>query len=526
MDKVIPYLINFGNPIPTRSKATLLNEIAMALIECINIYGKKINKMGKISKISACFWPVRLIPLSDTRACVCSYLMNKQEKLDVGTFAKSPPPPNNVVKGADPSSFFASLRTYNTNFLKKNKNYSRAPVIQEALFNINEIGYFKSFFLNQYNLSSFSEPYFILEGAPIAKSVNQIKIIQDVYNFVGLNDIKMLDSYAQQIINLCEKWIQKSDRDVDKLKGTTVDTREEEKQLNRLNSELKQEKERDLKSSPEELIKSGNYKVPDKSGEFNTHLNSIKNIVERLKNAVSHKDLSLIDQGINDLQLRYNDLGNAITRYNTEISQLKKNLAREGRDVEKTQQKKITDLEKRVSEVERQIGTKHKGLSTDISSAEDITLQIKNEKQSCLDNIEIIKNRDLTNLQKFFNSYSIELNTQNIVVGIPIFIFHFVNPKTNKTTERAPILPVLIDKGKVQRSKITVSFMQELSNQMNKYTPMIDLVEREGEKSNLMESIKNFDTQLEDSINDLRMEKILGKKEADRAKNIIADLVW
>ncbi|MFX1392700.1 MAG: hypothetical protein ACFFAH_03915, partial [Promethearchaeota archaeon] len=78
VEKVIPYLMNLDEVIPARSKATFLNEIAMALIECINIYGaKKINKMGKISKIAMCFWPVRLIPLSDTRACVCSYLMNK-----------------------------------------------------------------------------------------------------------------------------------------------------------------------------------------------------------------------------------------------------------------------------------------------------------------------------------------------------------------------------------------------------------------------------------------------------------------
>ena len=54
----------------------------------------------------------------------------------------------------------------------------------------------------------------------------------------------------------------------------------------------------------------------------------------------------------------------------------------------------------------------------------------------------------------------------------------------------------------------------------------MNLIETEGEKSNLMKAIKNFDTQLEDAINDLRMNKILGKKEAEKAKDIITNLVW
>ena len=90
VNKVIPYLINMGEITPARSQAALLNELAMGLIECIGIYGKKIQKLGKLSKISTAFWPVRLIPLSDTRACVCSYLMNKQEKLSVGNLHKCP----------------------------------------------------------------------------------------------------------------------------------------------------------------------------------------------------------------------------------------------------------------------------------------------------------------------------------------------------------------------------------------------------------------------------------------------------
>ncbi len=122
VDKVIPFLINVGEGIPTRSKATLLDEMAMALNECINIYGKAIKKLGKINRISLCFWPVRLIPLSDTRACVCSYLLNKQEKLSVGKFAQTPPTPENLIQGADPTSFLNSLASYNTTYLKKTQN--------------------------------------------------------------------------------------------------------------------------------------------------------------------------------------------------------------------------------------------------------------------------------------------------------------------------------------------------------------------------------------------------------------------
>jgi hypothetical protein len=107
VDRVIPYLINVGEVIPARSKAALLNEMAMALIECINIYGKSLKKLGKINRISTCFWPVRLIPLNETRACVCSYLLNKQEKLNVGKFSQTPPNPNNVISGADPESCFS-----------------------------------------------------------------------------------------------------------------------------------------------------------------------------------------------------------------------------------------------------------------------------------------------------------------------------------------------------------------------------------------------------------------------------------
>ena len=97
MEKVIPYLINLGDFIPARSKAALLNEMAMALIECTEILGKTINKLGKVNRITNCFWPVKLCPLNDTRACVMSYLGNKQEKLNVGQFAQIPVKPDNII---------------------------------------------------------------------------------------------------------------------------------------------------------------------------------------------------------------------------------------------------------------------------------------------------------------------------------------------------------------------------------------------------------------------------------------------
>jgi hypothetical protein len=54
---------------------------------------------------------------------------------------------------------------------------------------------------------------------------------------------------------------------------------------------------------------------------------------------------------------------------------------------------------------------------------------------------------------------------------------------------------------------------------------MINLVDKGGETGNLMD-IKNLDAKLEESINDLRIRKVLGKKEADRDKNVINDLIW
>ncbi len=60
---------------------------------------------------------------------------------------------------------------------------------------------------------------------------------------------------------------------------------------------------------------------------------------------------------------------------------------------------------------------------------------------------------------------------------------------------------------------------------MNKDNAMINLVDKGGETSNLMD-MKNLDTKLEESINDLRIRKVLGKKEADRDKNVINDLIW
>jgi archaellum component FlaC len=94
-----------------------------------------------------------------------------------------------------------------------------------------------------------------------------------------------------------------------------------------------------------------------------------------------------------------------------------------------------------------------------------------------------------------------------------------------KTFSIIPVLPTLIDNGKIVSTKVKASFRKKLRDLMNKDNAMIDLVETQGDKNNLLE-MKNFDTRLEDAINDLRINKVLGKKQAETAKSIIADLVW
>ena len=522
---VIPFLINVGDVIPARSKATLLDEMAMALNECINIYGKTIKKLGKINRISVCFWPVRLIPLNDTRACVCSYLLNKQEKLSVGKFSQTPPNPSNIIQGADPVSFLNSLASYNTTYLKKTKNYKRGMAIQEALFNASEVDYFKNFFLNQFNVSSFNEPYFLLEGGPIPKSISQAKIIPEVFDFISQADVKLLENYGQNIIKLCDRWIQRGAQETDKLKTKKVDTSDEEKQLTVITKELEAEKARTIEATPEELVKSGKYKISDKTGDLYDNISGTKNSVDRLKNAINKNDLFDAEESLKDLNIKYKDLGNTISRYQTEITQIKKNVQRELNDLERSKQQRIRELESKKSEIERRIQEKHSELSSDLSSAEGTVARIKQEKQSCLDNIDSIRDKEMTSVQNFFNTYSIEIRTKDVVVGVPMFVFYFIDPNTRRTTERAPVLPILIENGSVHRTKVTDSFRTNLRNLMNKDNVMINLVDNGGETGNLME-IKNIDSKLEDAINDLRIRKVLSKREAERDKEIIYNLVW
>ncbi|GAH27939.1 unnamed protein product, partial [marine sediment metagenome] len=319
--------------------------------------------------------------------------------------------------------------------------------------------------------------------------------------------------------------IQKGGKDVDKIRDTKVDTGEEEKQLAILNKELQAEKEREIEKSPEELVKQGKYKINDKTGELNNNLSSIKNSVDSLKNAINNRDLFLVEEGLKDIDVKYTELGNSISRYKTEIAQLRKNVQREISDLEKTRQQKIRELDRKKAEVEKQIEAKHSGLSKDLSSAEVIMAQIKTEKQSCLDNIESVKDKEMTNVQNFFNNYTLEIKTQNVIVGIPIYIFFFTDLNTNRTTERAPVLPILIDKGKKVDTKVKAGFRQKLRDLMNKDNAMIELVETQADKNNLMET-KNLDTRLDDAINDLRVRKILNKKQAETVKEIISNLVW
>jgi hypothetical protein len=529
--KVVPYLINLDETTPRRSKATLINEITMGLIDLIYIYGRKISKLGKIHRITACFWPVRLIPLNNTRACVCSYLLNTSEKLQVGEFKKRPPPPDNVIKASDPESFIDSLRNYNDNYLDtggflSSSNFKRSEVVQEALFSTDEVGFFKNFFLNQYNIDAFSEPYFLLAGDPIAKSVNQIKIAPEIYDFVELKDVKMLDEYADTISSLCDQWIQKAKSTADQLRTTKVDTSEEEEQLAILNQKLKKEKERDLHATPEELIKTGKYKINDKTGEINSNLDSIKKSTRKIRDAIQKSDLFLLDEAMKDLNLQYNNLGDSISRYEKEIAQLKANIDREISDIKRAHQQKIAELENKIAEIERKIEEKHSQLSDKTVSAEEVVQIIKNEKQEALGVIEEIKDEEMTKVQEFIRNYTIEIKTEDRIVGIPIFIFYFTDPQTKKTNKRVPVLPLAIEGGSVQSTKVKEKFRTKLEDLMNKYNPLIDLVEKESEKSNLMEDIKNLDTKLEEAINDLRIDKILKKRTASKAKDVIHNLIW
>ncbi len=261
------------------------------------------------------------------------------------------------------------------------------------------------------------------------------------------------------------------------------------------------------------------------TGDLYNNLSATKNSVDRLKNAVNKNDLFDAEGSLNDVNIKYKDLGNTISRYQTEFAQIRKNVQRELSDLEKTKQQKIKELERKKSEVESKIQAKHSELSSDLTSAEDIIARIKQEKQSCLDNIERIKDVEMTNVQNFFKTYSIEIKTKDVVVGVPMFIFYFIDPNTRRTTERAPVFPILIEGGKVQRTKVTDAFRNKLRDLMNKDNAMINLVEKGGETGNLME-IKNLDTKLEEAINDLRIRKVLGKKEAERDKEIIYNLVW
>jgi hypothetical protein len=472
-----------------------------------------------------CFWPVRLVPLNETRACVCSYLLNKQEKLNVGKFSQPPPNPDNVIQGADPVSFLNSLASYNSTYLKKSKNYKRGTVIQEALFSASEVDYFKNFFLNQYSIGSFNEPYFLLEGGPIPKSIKQAKIVPEVFEFISQRDVGVLDSFGQTIIKLCDRFIQKGTQQTDSLRNRKVDTSEEEKQLGQITRELETEKARKIEESPEELVKTGKYKMSDKTGDLYNNLNATKNSVDRLKNAVNKNDLFESEGALNDVSIKYKDLGNTISRYQTELAQIRKNVQRELSDLEKTKQQKIRELERKKSEVESKIQAKHSELSSNLTSAEDTVARIKQEKQSCLDNIESVKDIEMTNVQNFFKTYSLEIKTKDVIVGVPMFIFYFIDPNTRRTTERAPVFPILIENGRIHRTKVTDSFRTKLRDLMNKDNAMINLVEKGGETGNLME-IKNLDTKLEESINDLRIRKVLGKKEAERDKEIIYNLVW
>ena len=145
---------------------------------------------------------------------------------------------------------------------------------------------------------------------------------------------------------------------------------------------------------------------PQDAVDFRSQINKIKNSNDQLKSAIDKRDLFLVEERIKDLDLKYRDLGNSLSRYKSEIAQLRKNVQREISDLEKTHQQKIRELERKISEVQKQIDAKHSGLSKDLTSAEDVVAQIKQEKQSCLDNLEARKDSEMTDVQNFFNNYT------------------------------------------------------------------------------------------------------------------------
>ncbi len=530
MEKIVPFMIGDEKYVPSQSRRTFLEEIALGICVLFEENGNSMKKWGLIDAISICFWPVRLIPLNDNHACVCSYLFNSAPKIPVGPFKKTLPNPEAVIKASDSSTFIESLSDYDSKYLSNKSNFSRKISIQEALFGVDEISYLKPFLYNQYSIKSFEEKYFNLSADPISKSVNQINIRKEVYDFVNLADVKIIEQYNEKINNLCDKWIDKASKELDAFKVKTVDHSKEERQLERLNKELREEKERDLHDTDEELLASGKFKINNMSSVILKEIESLKNEISKISNFVRDKNLNRITETIQDSYRESQNVQNSIKSFDGEIATLKKNLARERDNIRKNQADKISALESEINEVKAKIDSDEKNYHKELFDIQNNVKKIQELKQKINATISSIKETELDNVQQFLQQYSVEIKTNNVILGIPILVFNFKSQKTDKFKRYMPVLPILISEGKrrgptVQiKSKTKSNFTVRFNNLFNKDKAIKDLVSSESQNNNLIE-IKNFTAQLLESVDELRIKEMVSKKIAANVKDLIESLI-
>lgn len=530
MEKIIPFMIGDVKYVPSQTRRTFIEEIALSLCVLFEENGSIIKKWGTIETISLCFWPVRLIPLNENRACVNSYLFHNAPKILVGPFKKIPLNPEAVIKASDSESFINSLISYNSKYLSNKANFSRKTIIQEALFGIDEINFFKPFFSNTYSLKTFEAKHFILYGDPITKSVDQINIRKEIYDFINFTDINMLDQYNDKINKLCDKWIEKTSKDVDNYKIKTIDHQKEEEQLERLNKDLREEKERGLHDSDEELLNSGKFKINDISSVIINEIESLKKEILKLGQSTKEKNLPLINDNIKNSYRECKMVENSIKQFDNEITALKRNLLKERNNIQKNHNSKISSLESNINSIKTKMDSDEKDYNKEFVDLQNILKQIQKQKQKVNNNFLIIKEMDLDKVQKFLHEYTLEIKTDNVIVGIPIFIFNFRSPKADKVNKYMPVLPILISEGKKKgnvanvKSKIKTIFTDRFIKIFNKYKAMKDLISVESKKNNILE-IKNLTSLLLESIDELRMKEIISKKISINVKDLIELLI-
>ena len=530
MEKIVPFMVGDIKFIPSKSHRTFIEEIALALCILFDEEGSGLKKWGTIESISLCFWPVRIIPLNENRACITSYLFNSAPKIPVGPFKKIPPNPEAVIKASDPESFISTLISYDAKYLSNQINFSRKTIIQEALFGIDEISFFKPFVYNLYDIKAFEEKFFILSGDPITKSVNQIKISKEIYDFINFTDINMLDQYNEKINKLCDQWIEKTSKDVDEYKLKTVDHRKEENQLERLNEELRREKEKDLHDSNEELLNSGKFKINDISPVIISEIESLKNEILKLSESTKEKNLSLINENIQNSYRECKRVENSIKQFENEISLLKRNLERERNIIQKNHNSKISRLESEIVTIKAKMDSDEKDYNKEFSDIQNSLKKIKELKQKINRDFLTIKELELDRVQKFLQKYTLEIKTENVIVGIPTLLFNFRKHKADKIYRYVPVLPILIHEGKRKgsvsniKSKIKKVFTNRFINLCNKYRQIIDLISVESEKNNILE-IKNFISQLFEAIDELRLKDLISKKIGINVKELIESLI-